>query len=112
MPAPEQILDLDLTSPVFTALDLKHQKQHYSSFHLEVNSQFKGTQTRNACVRLQSFYSPTVFTATSVCVVELSMKQLMVLGAMAVIAGFTESVIRVVNAMEIKNKTVSLMSVC
>lgn len=41
--------------------------------------------------------------------IEPSVKQLIV--AMAVIAGFTEPVKRVVNIMEIKNKTVSLMSV-
>lgn len=44
-------------------------------------------------------------------VAELSMKQLMLFEAMTVIAGFTEPINRVVNVMEIKNKTVSLMSV-
>lgn len=39
------------------------------------------------------------------------MKQLIVFDAMAVIAGFTEQINRVVNVMEIQNKTVSLMSV-
>lgn len=42
---------------------------------------------------------------------ELSMKQLMVFEAMVIIASFTEPITRVVNVMEIKNKTVSLMSV-
>lgn len=42
-------------------------------------------------------------------VAELGMKQLIVLEA--VIAGFTEQINRMVNVMEIQNKTVSLMSV-
>lgn len=46
-----------------------------------------------------------------VCVVELSMKQLMVFEAIAVIAGFYRAIQQGVNVMEIKNKTVSLMSV-
>lgn len=61
-------------------------------------------------MRLQPFYLTSVFTTTAH-VAELSMKQLMVFEAMAVIAGFTEPINTVVNVMEIKSKTVSLMSV-
>lgn len=69
-------------------LDLKHQKQHSSLPHLQVKKSLKMHTSTHSLCETQIILVTTCIYYLPVHVFELSMKQLMVFEAMAIISGF------------------------